>query len=560
VSLLTTAATAAYQYRTIDALPLYALKRRKAQKQRGFRAKSTYGHCIKDEVLIDPPYNTGHDFIYNDHFEMDRQEYDQQTGLWDEEENKNFAENNDSNPRFHSDWCSMIFPRLALARSLLSDDGVIFISIDDNEVGNLRKIADEVFGQSNFLANLIWEKKYTIANDAKYFSANHDHIMCYCKNASRFQIGKLSRTDKMNAAYKNPDKHPKGVWKATPLHAKSGSVNGFSYTFPNGITFCPPPGTYPRYSANTLKRLYEDNEIWFGKDGHSIPSRKTFLSDLGQEGVVPHTIITFQEGGHNHEAVEEVKRLFNGNLFNDPKPTKLICLLATIANLDTNAIILDFFSGSATTAHAVMQLNAEDGGNRKFIMAQLQEPCGKDSEAFKAGYKNICDIGKERIRRAGEKIKSEVEAANAQIKLDEEPKKVPDIGFRVLKLDDTNMKDVYYSADEYDQTMLKNMESNIKDGRTDLDLLFGCLLDWGLPLSLPYSSEKIDGCSVHTYNGGDLIACFDNNVPESVVREIAKRQPLRVVFRDSSFSSSPEKINVGEIFKLLSPATTVKVM
>lgn len=495
-------------------------------------------------IYIDPPYNTGNDFIYADDFMRSQEEENEQMGMYDEDENRLFK-NTDTNGRFHSDWCSMIYSRLMLARNLLTDDGVIFISIDDGEVGNLRKICDEVFGANNFLANLIWEKKYTVANDALFFSDNHDHILCYVKDVFKFSIGKLPRTDEMNAAYKNPDNHPKGPWKATPLHAKSGSAESasFTYTFKNGVTFKPPVGTYSRYSAETLKKYDENNEIWFGRDGTAVPSRKTFLCDLKNTGIVPRTIIPFSVGGHNHEAVDEVRALMQDNLFTNPKPTKLLRHLATIANCSHNSIILDFFSGSATTAHAVMQLNAEDGGHRKFIMVQLPEPCDEASEAYKAGYKNICEIGKERIRRAGDKIKSESPMTTQDL----------DIGFRVLKLDDTNMKDVYYAPDDYDQGMIVGLESNIKDDRTDLDLLFGCLIDWGLPLSLPYKSEQIDGCTVHTYNDGDLIACFDTNIPESVVKEIAQRRPLRAVFRDSGFASSPEKINVFEIFKLYMP-------
>lgn len=519
-------------------------------------------------IYIDPPYNTGNDFIYADDFMRSQEEENEQMGMYDEDENRLFK-NTDTNGRFHSDWCSMIYSRLMLARNLLTDDGVIFISIDDGEVGNLRKICDEVFGANNFLANLIWEKKYTVANDALFFSDNHDHILCYVKDVFKFSIGKLPRTDEMNAAYKNPDNHPKGPWKATPLHAKSGSAESanFTYTFKNGVTFKPPVGTYSRYSAETLKKYDENNEIWFGRDGTAVPSRKTFLCDLKNTGIVPRTIIPFSVGGHNHEAVDEVRALMQDNLFTNPKPTKLLRHLATIANCSDNSIILDFFSGSATTAHAVMQLNAEDGGHRKFIMVQLPEPCDEASEACKAGYKNICEIGKERIRRAGEKLLQDVTSGKGNIKgegwgcgmptTQEDRafaiKNILDIGFRVLKLDDTNMKDVYYAPDDYDQGMIVGLESNIKDDRTDLDLLFGCLIDWGLPLSLPYKSEQIDGCTVHTYNDGDLIACFDTNIPESVVKEIAQRKPLRAVFRDSGFASSPEKINVFEIFKLYMP-------
>lgn len=295
-------------------------------------------------IYIDPPYNTGSDFIYNDDFKLSKEEYTSESGEINEEGNRMFK-NTDTNGRFHSDWCSMIYSRLLLARNLLAEDGVIFISIDDGEVGNLRKICDNIFGEGNFLANLIWEKKYTVANDARFFSDNHDHILCYVKDVFKFSIGKLPRTDEMNAAYKNPDNHPKGPWKATPLHAKSGSAESanFVYTFKNGVTFKPPVGTYSRYSAETLKKYDENNEIWFGRDGTAVPSRKTFLCDLKNTGIVPRTIIPFSVGGHNHEAVDEVRSLMNDNLFTNPKPTKLLRQLITISNCSDDSIVLDFF-------------------------------------------------------------------------------------------------------------------------------------------------------------------------------------------------------------------------
>lgn len=495
-------------------------------------------------IYIDPPYNTGNDFIYRDRFAKSGEDYAEDIGLYDEDGIRLFC-NTDSNGRFHSDWCSMMYSRLLLARNLLSSDGVIFISIDDGEVGNLRKMGDEIFGEANFLANLIWEKKYTVANDAQFFSDNHDHILCYAKDSSQFQIGRLPRTEEMNAAYKNPDHHPKGVWKATPLHAKSGSLESadFSYTFKNGVTFRPPTGTYSRYSAETLKRMDEGDEIWFGKDGKAVPSRKTFLCDLKNQGVVPRTLIPYEVGGHNHEAVEEVKHLLKTNVFNNPKPLKLLKYLMTVANLKEDSLVLDFFSGSATTAHALMDFNAERGTHCKYIMVQLAETCKPGSAAYKAGYKNICEIGKARILAAGKT---------------EDASKV-DVGFRVFKLDESNMKDVYYEAEEYSQSLLTMLESNIKEDRTDLDLLFGCLLEWGMPLSLPYRCECEEGFRIHICDEGELIACFEENIPESVMMEIAKRQPQRAVFRDSGFQDSAAKINVKERFKLVSPETDVRI-
>ena len=533
-------------------------------------------------IYIDPPYNTGHDFIYNDRFEMDKQEYDEQTGLFDEEGNKQFAENTESNPRFHSDWCSMMYPRLMLARNLLSDDGVIFISIDDNEQENLKKICAEIFGESNYVGTVIWERAFAPKNDAKYFSASHDFVMVYAKRLDLFQIGKLPRTEEANARYKNPDNDPRGPWTADNMTVKTYSAAyDYPITTPNGTVIRPTNGRCWFTNKERMEELIKNNLVWFGEDGGNVPRIKRYLADV-QQGMTPTTIWKYDEVGHNQEGRQEVKNLFEGQgFFDGPKPLRLLNRMLQIANLDTDSIILDFFSGSATTAHSVMEQNFQDvfdgkKGKRKFIMVQWPEKCDEKSEAHKAGYKNICEIGKERIRRAGEAELMNIKATAGsgmrwqQERLDEFGNKIMtpndvDIGFRVLKVADTNMEDVYYSADEYDQSMLQHMESNIKADRTDLDLLFGCLLDWGLPLSLPYTSEQIDGCTVHTYDpySGDrpaLIACFDPNVPETVVKEIAKRKPLRAVFRDSSFADSPAKINVFEIFKLLSADTRVKVL
>ena len=494
-------------------------------------------------IYIDPPYNTGNDFIYADDFMRSQEEENEQMGMYDEDENRLFK-NTDTNGRFHSDWCSMIYSRLMLARNLLTEDGLLFVSIDDNENATMRELLDETLGSGNFVACIVWQKIHSIKNDAKYFSENHEYALVYAKNIDSIKLNLLPRTEEMNARYKNPDKDPRGAWQSGDLVASGERSNGhFIVKSPKtGKEFDVPQGKHWVYSQENLLALVNDNQIWFGEDGNSFPRKKRFLSDV-QDGRTPNTLWLCDEVGHNQTAARELKALFDDNKYFDfPKPVSYIqqmLLLGTSAD----SIILDFFSGSATTAHAVMQLNAEDGGHRKFIMVQLPEKCDEASEAYKAGYQNICEIGKERIRRAGEKIKSESPMTTQDL----------DVGFRVLKLDDTNMKDVYYAPDDYDQGMLAGLESNIKDDRTDLDLLFGCLIDWGLPLSLPYSSEQIDGCTVHTYNDGDLIACFDANIPESVVKEIAKRKPLRAVFRDSGFASSPEKINVFEIFKLYMP-------
>ena len=506
-------------------------------------------------IYIDPPYNTGHDFVYPDSFIMDNEDYNEGTGYFDEDGNVNFKrENGTSAGKYHSDWCSMIYSRLILARNLLAEDGVIFISIDDGEVSNLIKLCNDVFGEINFVADLIWQKKFSRANDATYFSTMHDHILCYCKsnvlnNEKGWKIGLLPRGDEIPNGYSNPDNDPRGLWTSVILSAKSGSSSLlYEIETPSGRKVTPPSGRFWSCSKETFENWNADNRIWFGADGNGTPRKKTFLAEV-QQGLRPNTILFQSDVGNNQEAKQETKSLFNGvGVFDGPKPVRLLSTLLRIANTDENSVILDFFSGSATTAHAVMQLNAEDAGHRKFIMVQLPEPCDEKSEAYKAGYSNICEIGKERIRRAAKKI------------AEEHPDAKFDGGFRVLKLDDTNMKDVYYAPADYQQTLLDQLESNIKEDRTDLDLLFGCLLEWGLPLSLPYQSEDIEGCTVHNYNDGDLIACFDENIPDSVMKTIAKRQPLRVVFRDSSFAGSPAKINVTQIFKELAPDTSVKVL
>ena len=497
-------------------------------------------------IYIDPPYNTGNDFIYNDDFKMSGEEYTEELGVVDEDGNRMFR-NTDTNGRFHSDWCSMIYSRLMLARNLLSDDGAIFISIDDNEVYNMKKICDEIFGESNFFSCVSWHRNYASANDAKTFSNVIDYVLIYRKS-DKFERNLLPRTEKQNGLYKYDSNDGKGRWRSDNLSVRTYSANyDYPITNPNtGNVYNPPSGRSWITNKDTMQRWIEETRVFFGQKGDGAPQLKRYLAEV-QDGVVPTTYWSYDDCGHNDEARKEVKEIFAGRPpFDSPKPTRLLKQIIRIAT-NKDDLVLDFFSGSATSANAIMQYNAEDGGNRKYILVQLPETTEEKSEAYKAGYSTICEIGKERIRRAGEKIKSETGASI-------------DYGFRVLKLDDTNMTDVYYAADEYNQDMLSMLESNVKSDRTDLDLLFSCLIDWGLPLSMPYQSERIEGCTVHTYNDGDLIACFDANVPENIVKTIARRQPLRAVFRDSSFANSPAKINVTEIFKLLAPDTSVKVI
>ena len=506
-------------------------------------------------IYIDPPYNTGKDFVYRDNFHKSAEEGKEDETVRDEETDNNLFQNTESNGRFHSDWCSMIYPRLKLARDLLRDDGVIFISIDDNEVHNLRKICDEIFGESNFVAQLIWERAFAPKNDAKFVSNSHDYVVMYTKNICNFKIGRLSRTEEADARYSNPDNDPRGVWQSDNMTVKTYTAScDYPITTPSGRVVEPPAGRCWSLSKNAFLERLQDNRIWFGADGNGVPRIKRFLNELKFDGMAPTSILFYKEVGHSQEGAKEVKDLIDGKgLFDGPKPVRLLRRLLRLANTDKDSIILDFFSGSATTAHACMQLNAEDGGNRKFIMVQLPEVCAPDSEAAKAGYKNICEIGKERIRRAGEKIKAEHATTAPNL----------DIGFRVLKIDESIMKDVFYSPNETSQDLLSTLESNIKEDRTDLDLLFACLVDWGVELSMPLKTESIDGVEIHTMNDGDapaLIACFAQNIPETVVRKIAARHPLRAVFRDSSFDDSPAKINLTEIFKTYSPETDIKVL
>lgn len=497
-------------------------------------------------IYIDPPYNTGNDFIYADDFKMESEEWKVESGEWSEEGDRLFK-NTDSNGRFHSDWCSMIYSRLLLARNLLTDDGVIFISIDDNEQENLKKLCDEVFGRTNFIANLIWKSKSGGANDSRFFAVDHEYIVVYAKSASGFNLN-VDKEATVTTSYNRKD--DRGYYALDRLDKQSirySEALDYEIIGPDGQSYRPKhkdpkhPNATWRWSKKNVEEHYSDLVFENGC---------IYTKNYKKDGAIARSLLLEDRFGRTRTGKTDCYELFNRDYFSNPKPYKLIRYLQIIAS-DKDSVILDFFSGSATTAHAVMQLNAEDGGHRKFIMVQLPEPCDEKSEAYKAGYKNICEIGKERIRRAGEKILKE-QLANNNSTLNSPNSKL-DIGFRVLKLDDTNMKDVYYAPSDYDQDFLTQMESNIKDDRTDLDLLFGCLIDWGLPLSLPYKSEQIDGCTVHTYNDGDLIACFDANVPESVVKEIAQRRPLRAVFRDSGFESSPEKINVFEIFKLYMP-------
>lgn len=490
-------------------------------------------------IYIDPPYNTGNDFVYHDDFAMSADEYAEASGSVDELGNK-YIKNMDSNGRFHSDWCSMIYSRLMVARTLLAEDGVIFISIDEHEEENLKKISNEIFGCSNFVGTIIWERAFAPKNDAKYLSDSHDYVLVFAKTIDKFQIGLLPRSEEANARYKNPDNDPRGPWTADNMTVKTYSANyDYEIVTPNGSVMSPPNGRCWFTSKERMDKLIQENRVWFGETGGNMPRLKRFLSDV-QQGMTATTIWKYTEVGHNQEGRQELKKLFdNKGYFDGPKPLRLISRILTIANLSANSIILDFFSGSATTAHAVMQLNAEDGGNRQYIMVQIPEETPEDSEARKAGYNTIPEIAKERIRRAGKKIKEESPLTTADL----------DTGFRVFRLDEGNYEDVKRSPKEFKQDQLDLFLNNIKADRNDLDLLFGCMLDWGVQLSLPMTQEVVDGKTIYTVNDGDLVACFAENVSEDVVKAMAEKMPLRVIFRDSCFAQDADKINIYETFK-----------
>ena len=523
-------------------------------------------------IYIDPPYNTGNDFIYADDFMRSQEEENEQMGMYDEDENRLFK-NTDTNGRFHSDWCSMIYSRLMLARNLLSEDGVIFVSIDDGEQENLKRILNESFGESNFIATIV-RNTNSSKNQSLFVSVSHEYCLIYAKNIETLKtkhaeskwsvpknnineyIAKVKQLqkegltlDEITEELKTLTKYPRFVdftnywyFDERGLYSKGdlgGVPNGNKQPLWNPITqsYDPvPPGGF-RFNPEKLEQLSKEGRIHFHTDG-SLPRIKRYLDEnLNQR---PKSIMSDDQRPDSSMMQE-----FN-TPFDNPKQLAFIKRVTGIA--DDDSIILDFFSGSATTAHAVMQLNAEDGGHRKFIMVQFPEKCDEASEAYKAGYKNICEIGKERIRRAGDKIRAE--HPDAQL----------DTGFRVFRVDESNMEDVYYHPEELTQTMLGGMVSNIKPDRSGLDLLYACLLDWGVEINLPHSAETLDGCTIHNVDDGALVACFNENVPDTVIRRMADLHPLRAVFRDSSFASDDSKINVTEIFKNLSPDTNVKVI
>ena len=497
-------------------------------------------------IYIDPPYNTGNDFVYKDNFTKDKSEELLESGQKDELGNRLVA-NPETSGRYHSDWLSMMYPRLKLARNLLTDDGVIFISIDDNEIHNLRKICDEIFGENNFVETLIWKRRSTPPND-RVIGKNHEYILVYSKDLNLISLFLQPRNEEINSRYSNPDNDPRGSWTASDLSAngKGGRLTE-SCIFPivnpiSNIPFNPPKNKCWLFNKDKVHQYILEGRIGF-RESTGTPFLKRYLSEVRQGSTLP-TIM--DNHGFSQDSAKEIKELFQNDIFDFPKPTKLLKTIIT-AGAKSDDLILDFFSGSATLADAVMQLNAEDQGNRKYILVQLSEATDKTSEAWKAGYKNICEIGKERIRRAAKKIKEET---NANI----------DYGFRVYRLDESNMQDVYYHPQDYDQSKIDMFADNVKPDRTANDLLAQVMLDWGLPLNLKIEQIAIAGKQVFKVDDDSLFACFDKGLDENFAKEIAKAKPLRILFRDNSFKDNSAKTNVKQLLKQLSPETEMKVI
>ena len=524
--------------------------------------QETYLGKIK-MIYIDPPYNTGNDFVYEDDFAQSTDEYLANSGQYDEDGNR-MVQNTESNGRFHTDWLNMIYPRLKLAKDLLSDDGVIFISIDDHEVENLKKLCGEIFGEQNFEGHIHWRRRHNQPNDkTKMIAVVTEHIIVYAKNSTFLKSSGVGKLD-LTATFSNPDNDPKGPWASKPW--KTGSdQNGSKYTIvtPSGKVL---DGEWMG-DETTYKRFLAEGRMYFPKNGDGMPRKKYYQFEREGEGQCATNWWSHEQFSHNQAANDCMTEMFGEkNVFSNPKPVELIRAMIKISNAKNESIILDFFSGSATTAHAVMQLNAEDGGHRKFIMVQLPEETDKKSEAYKAGYKNICEIGKERIRRAGQKIRNEQlrirnDADNSSLLT---PNSSLDIGFRVLKCDTSNMKEVYYNPVEYQRSMFSNLEDNIKEDRTPEDLLFQVMLDLGILLSskIQVRSEKV-GMRSYSYfdvEDGYLIACFDKDIDEEVITAIAKQKPYYFVMRDSSMANDSVATNFEQIFAAYSPNTVRRVL
>ena len=524
--------------------------------------EKAFSVCIKDSVFIDPPYNTGNDFVYEDDFADPMARYKEIT-------QQTTKSNPETMGRFHTNWLNMMYPRLRLAANLLRDDGVIFISIDDNEVDNLKKLCNEVLGEENFVAQLIWERAYSPKNDAKYISNSHDYVLMYAKNIESFKIGRLPRTEEANARYQNPDNDPRGVWKPSDMSVKTYNAEcDYPITTPSGRVIEPPTGRCWTFTKNAYLEKLQDNRIYFGADGNSVPCVKRFLTELKHDGMAPTSIMFYKDVGHSQEGAKEVTALLEAGVFNGPKPIRLLRRLLTLANTDKDSIVLDFFSGSGTTAHAVMQLNAEDGGNRRFICVQLPELCDEKSEAYKAGYYNICEIGKERIRRAGKEIMRKVTSGEGNLKgegwgcgmpvTDSEwssaIKNIIDVGFKVFKLDTSNLKtwdntpientqiDLFYER-------LNSMIDSVKDDRTDMDVVYEVMLKMGVPLDVPVTYMEINSKIVYVVGELLLLVCLADNITAEDMEAMAEYAPAKIICAESSFANDSALSNAHYILK-----------
>lgn len=501
-------------------------------------------------IYIDPPYNTGNDFLYNDDFGESIADYERRAGERDAEGRRMVA-NTEANGRFHSDWLSMMYPRLKLARNLLRADGAIFISIDDHEVDNLRKLCDDVFGTQNFVAQIIWQKVFAPKNSARWFSEDHDYVLVYTRNAESWTPNLLPQTEEMLARYKNPDADPRGPWSSSDMAARNRYDAGlYSITTPSGrIIDGPPRGSYWRISEAKFKEYDADRRIWWGADGSNVPRLKRFLSEV-RAGKTPQTLWTYGEVGHTQDAKKTLLKYVpfehTENVLNSVKPVELLQRILFLGtDPDSDDIVLDFFSGSGTTAHAVLKQNAEDGGRRRFIAVQVHEPL----RTPEPGFDSILGMSLTRIMNVAQEMTSQPGLNGT-----------PDTGFRLLRVDSTNMAEVLRTPDRTEQDTLAGLEDSVKPGRSNEDLLFQVLLDWGLELTMPISVQQIDGQEVIQVEDDALVACFESAVSTELARTLANRQPIRAVFRDSGFESDAARINAEQIFREISPSTDVKAI
>ncbi|MDD6139933.1 MAG: site-specific DNA-methyltransferase [Bacteroidales bacterium] len=515
--------------------------------------RETYLGKVK-MIYIDPPYNTGNDFVYNDDFAQGKGDFEVQSGLFDDEGNQTIdpmQRNTESNGRFHTDWLNMIYPRLKVARDLLSDDGVIFISMDDNEAKNLKAVCDEIFGIQNFLAQVVWERAYSPINLMKHFSASHDYILVYSKNQELAECRGIPRSQEANDRYSNPDNDPRGPWKPSDLSVGPAvESNIYPITTPSGRIVEPPAARSWSLSRNAFRERLQDNRIWFGPNGDSVPSMKRFLSELRKTGITPMTIWKYTEVDHSQAATQKLAKLFDGKKYFDyPKPVELLKRCLALYTSSEDCIVLDFFSGSGTFAQAVMELNAQDGGNRKYILVQAPEKMENPANV-ELKFDTIPQFAEERIRRAGRKVKEEAGVMGQDL----------DIGFRVLKLDSSNMEDVYYTPDNFDANNLFTLADNIKTDRSSEDLLFQVMLDLGIELSAKIEKTEIAGKEVWCVDGSYLMACFDRDVNEATITEIAKQKPVYFVMRDASAANDNVLDNFDQLFANYSPDTTCKIL